>query len=558
MLRALSLRDFVIVDRLELEFAAGFSVLTGETGAGKSILIDALSLALGERGESGIVRAGCEKADISAEFDIAALPGLQVWLKENELADGLNCLLRRLVHADGRSRAFINGAPATMQQLREAAEYLVDIYSQHAHHSLLKGASQRALLDDFGGLAALAAKVAAAYQRWRELHQRRAEMERHAAATAEELAGLRDEVRELAQLNPSSEEWESLQQEHSRLAHAASLLEGSEQCRELLAEGESAALRQLHQAQHKLQALREYDPAMQEALDSLEAAAIQLAEADRFLKKYLSLAELDPQRLNQVESRLQAIHAAARKQRARPEDLSALLAKWQQRLQELESRASNAALGAEEQAARVEYLAQAAGLSQQRAQAAQKLSHQVSAEMQRLALAGGRFEVALPALPEGGAHGLEQVEFLVASHAGAEMRALSKVASGGELSRISLALRVVTAQQGETPTMIFDEVDVGIGGGVAEIVGQLLRRLGASRQVLVITHLPQVAAQGGEHFRVSKNVVNGSALSHIERLDEPARIEEIARMLGGIEITATTRRHATEMLGGQTKAALIK
>ena len=549
MLRSLALRDFVIVDRLELEFAAGFSVLTGETGAGKSILIGALSLALGERGESGVVRAGCDKADISAEFDIATLPALQAWLQANELADGTNCLLRRIVHSDGRSRAFINGSPATMQQLREAGDFLVDIYSQHAHHSLLKAATQRDLLDDFGGLSSLAEQVATAYKRWRELHQRRLEMERNAAAYAEELAELRDEARELAQLNPSAEEWGSLQQEHSRLAHAASLLEGSELCRELLAEGEVATLRQLHLVQHKLQELRAYDPTMQEVLDSLEAAEIQLAEADRFLKRYLNRAELDPERLNEVESRIQAIHSAARKHRVRPEELPELLTKWQNRMQELEGASGDVALAKQEQAACHEYATPATELSRGRAKAAQELSTKVSAEMQRLALSGGCFEVVLQALAEGTAHGLEQVEFLVAGHAGMEPRPLSKVASGGELSRISLAIRVITAQQGETPTMIFDEVDVGIGGSVAEIVGQLLKRLGETRQVLVITHLPQVAAQGAQHLCVSKTTADGGTLSHIEALDQRARIEEIARMLGGVEITATTRQHAVEMLG---------
>lgn len=550
MLRSLSLKDFVIVDRLDLEFGKGFTVLTGETGAGKSILIDALSLALGERGESGLVRQGCEKAEISAEFSVADLPELKGWLNEHELAgEDDACLMRRIVYADGRSRAFINGITATMQQLREAGDFLVDIYSQHAHHSLLKAATQRVLLDDFAGLSPLAAEVAITYKRWRELHVRRAEMERNAAAYAEELAELRDQVRELAQLGPSAEEWEPLQQEHSRLAHVASLLAGGEECRELLAEGEVSILRQLHSAQHKLQELVEYDHAMQEALDSLDAAAIQIEEADRFLKKYLSRAELDPERLNEVESRIQAIHAAARKYRVRPQELSELLQQWRSRMQELEGAGDDGALARDEAAAHAAYLASARQLSAGRLQAAESLGKQVTAEMQRLALSGGRFSVALQALEEGAAHGLEQVEFQVAGHAGVPPRALSKVASGGELSRISLALRVITAQQGATPTMIFDEVDVGIGGGVAEVVGQLLKALGATRQVLVITHLPQVAAQGQHHLRVSKSSADGSTLSHIEPLDAIERIEEIARMLGGMEITETTRRHAAEMLG---------
>lgn len=549
MLRALSIKDFVIVDQLELDFAAGFTVLTGETGAGKSILIDALSLALGERGESGVVRKNCEKSEITAEFEVSALPELKTWLDENELADGDACLLRRVIYSDGRTRGFINGSAATMQQLREAGDLLVDIYSQHAHHSLLKPAMQRTLLDEFAGATTLAAQVASAYRLWRTLFERRAEMERHASAYAEELAELRDQVRELAQLNATAEEWEGLQQEHSRLAHAASLIAGGEQCREWLAEGEVAALRQLSAAQHKLQELVEYDASLQEIAASLDTAAIQLEEADRALKKYLGRAELDPESLAEVEARIQAIHATARKYRVRPEELAALLLQKQSRMQELDGVGDGGQLAGEEAAAKAHYQKLAGQLGVERKRAAAELSSKVSAEMQRLALSGGRFEVALQTLAEGAAQGLEQVEFLVSGHAGMEPRPLSKVASGGELSRISLALRVVTAQQGVTPSMIFDEVDVGIGGGVAEIVGQLLKRLGQSRQVLVITHLPQVAALGQQHLRVSKTTQGDATLSHIEPLSASERVEEIARMLGGVEITETTRKHAAEMLG---------
>ncbi|HEY8086096.1 MAG TPA: DNA repair protein RecN [Methylophilaceae bacterium] len=549
MLRSLSIKDFVIVDRLELEFDAGLTVLTGETGAGKSILIDALSLALGERGESGVVRQGCERAEISAEFDVTNLPELQAWLAEGELADGNACLLRRILYADGRTRGFINGSTATMQQLREAGDLLVDIYSQHAHHSLLKTASQRVLLDEFAAAVPLTMEVATAYKSWRSLFERRIEMERNSSAYAEELAELRDQVRELAQLNASVEEWETLQQEHSRLAHAASLISGSEACRELLAEGEFSALPQLLLTQHKLQELLEYDPAIQEALDSLTNGVIQLEEADRFLNRYLNRVELDPERLSEVESRIQAIHTAARKYRVRPEELPELLQKWQSRMAELDDTGDDGKLAQEEAAALQQYQQLATSLSAIRLKAAAGLSAQVTTEMQRLALSGGKLVIALHPLELGTVNGLEQVEFLVAGHAGMEPKSLSKVASGGELSRISLALRVVTAQQGATPTMIFDEVDVGIGGGVAEIVGQLLERLGQSRQVLVITHLPQVAAQGKQHLRVSKSTQNDQTLSHIAALDATERVEEVARMLGGVEITATTRKHAAEMLG---------
>ncbi|HEY3328270.1 MAG TPA: DNA repair protein RecN, partial [Novimethylophilus sp.] len=462
MLHALSIRDFVIVDQLELDFSAGFTVLTGETGAGKSILIDALSLALGERGEAGMVRTGRERAEITAEFDISALPTLQAWLVEHELADAQTCLLRRILYADGRSRGFINGSSATMQQLREAGDFLVDIYSQHAHHSLLKSATQRELLDAYGGFIPLAADVAASHRHWRELYMRRIEMERNAATYVEELAELRDQARELGQLNISAEEWEALQQEHSRLAHAASILAGGEESRELLAEGETSALRQLHAVQHKLRELLDYDPALQEALDALDPAVIQVEETDRFLKKYLGRADLDPERLNEIDARIQAIHAAGRKYRCRPEELPELLQRWQARIAELEDVSDDGILAREETAARQRYETLAKDLSHGRAQAASAFGEKVSTEMQRLALAGGRFAIALNRSEEGTAHGLEQVEFLVAGHAGVEPRPLAKVASGGELSRISLAIRVVTAQQGETPTMIFDEVDVGI------------------------------------------------------------------------------------------------
>lgn len=548
MLQTLSIRDFVIVDQLDLEFDLGFTVLTGETGAGKSILVDALSLALGARGEGGIIRAGCERAEISASFDIANLADLQTWLRDSELPmEDQQLLVRRVIYADGRSRAFINGLPATIQQLRDAGEFLVDIYSQHAHHSLLKQSCQRQILDEYAGLSDLAVKVAAQYRTWHDLNQRRIDMERNAAAYADELADLRDQVRELTQLAPSSEEWEPLQQEHSRLSHGASLLAGGEECRELLSEGELAALRQISTVQHKLQNLREYDAGLQEALDTLDSALIQLEETDRFLNHYLQRAELDPERLAEVEGRIQALHTAARKYRVRPEELADVLAQGQARMAELEGAGNDGELARQEASARQAYTKLAEELSSGRRQAAQELSEKISVEMQRLALSGGSFSVALTA-QEPAATGLEQVEFLVAGHPGVAPRPLAKVASGGELSRISLAIRVVTAQQGDIPTMIFDEVDVGIGGGVAEIVGQLLKQLALKRQVLVITHLPQVAAQGAQHLRVSKTQTAGNTLSQIESLVPADRVEEVARMLGGVQITDTTRKHAEEML----------
>jgi DNA repair protein RecN (Recombination protein N) len=507
-------------------------------------------LALGARGESGMVRAGCERAEISAEFNVASLSALQVWLQESEMTgdEPQSCLMRRVLYADGRSRAFINGYSATMQQLREAGEMLVDIYSQHAHHSLLKSASQRELLDDFAGHRLLVDEVAASYKHWRHLNDQRLAVEKNAAKYAEELAELRDQVRELTQLNPSQEEWDALQLEHSRLANAASLLQGGAGCHELLSDGEVSVLSQLNAAESLLRDLTDYDVALQEALDGLTQATVLIDDADRFIKRYLQKAELDPQRLSEIESRIQAIHGCARKYRVRPEELADLLQNWQQRMFELALVSDNEALEKAESSARAAYQACAEKLSVSRQQSAAVLSEKVTDEMQRLALSGGKFAIDLVPSKEFTANGLETIDFLVAGHAGSPPRSLAKVASGGELSRISLAIRVITAQQSATPCMIFDEVDVGIGGGVAEVVGQLLKSLGMSRQVLVITHLPQVASQGLRHLKVSKSEVNGQTLSTIAALDRDARVEEIARMLGGLEITSTTRQHALEML----------
>jgi len=549
VLQSLSIRDFVIVSKLDLEFEPGFTVLTGETGAGKSILIDALSLALGARGEGGVTRVGCDKAEISAMFAIGANADAKAWLQQSELADdGGELVVRRVVYADGRSRAFINGTPVTVQQLKEMGEFLVDIYSQNAHHSLIKPATQRQILDEFGGLSAVANEVAAKYKHWHQLHVMRLAVEKNAAAYADELAELRDSIRELTQLSFSAEEWEALQQEHTRLSNGAGLITSGEACLDMLSEGDLSALSLLSQVQHKLQNMQEYDPTVSEALESLDTGMIQLQETKRFIGRYIQHVDLDPARLTEVESRIQAIHSAARKYRVQVDDLPDLLATWQVRMTELADVEDSAALLQQETDALAAYTQSAESLSAGRKHAAEILNAKITAEMQRLSLSGGKFVVELTPQPAS-ANGLELVEFLVAGHAGVAPRSLAKVASGGELSRISLAIRVVTAQQGSVPTMIFDEVDVGIGGGVAEVVGNLLKQLGAERQVLVITHLPQVAALGQHHLRVSKSLVNEQTLSNIEQLDDAERIEEIARMLGGLEITDTTRRHAAEMLG---------
>lgn len=545
MLQSLSIRDFIIVETLDLEFSNGFTTLTGETGAGKSILIDALSLALGARNEGEVVRKGCDKADISVTF--SANSQAQHWLKENEIEADETLILRRVIYADGRSRGFINGTTASIGQLKDLGEYLIDIYSQNAHHSLLKTTTQRQILDAFAGNTELAQQVATHYKTWHALHIKRIDTEKNTAAFADELAELRDKTRELTQLNFSAEEWADLQAEHHRLANGASLLAGLEACIGLLDDNEQNANAMLAQVQNKLISLVEFDPQLKEAVDGVDSALIQIEEATRSLNRYLQRAELDPARLAEVENRMQAVHNTARKFRIKPEELPELLANDLARMAELESFANDGALAKLEAEALNAYQASAKALTAKRQVAVSILGQKISAEMQRLSLSGGKFEVALTTC-EASANGLESIEFLVAGHAGVEPRPLNKVASGGELSRISLALHVTTASQGSVPCMIFDEVDVGIGGGVAEVVGQLLKQLGSERQVLVITHLPQVAALATQHLQVSKTQADGATLSQIQVLNQQDRIEEIARMLGGIQITETTRNHAKEML----------
>jgi DNA repair protein RecN (Recombination protein N) len=546
MLQNLSIRDFIIVEALDLEFSSGFTTLTGETGAGKSILIDALSLALGERNDGAVIRAGAERADISATF--SNNENAAIFLENNALESAPVLVLRRVIYSDGRSRGFINGIAVTIGQLKELGELLVDIYSQNAHHSLLKTSTQRQILDEFSGGLELANQVASQYKTWAGLNQKRLEIEKNSAAFADELAELRDKTRELQQLNFAAEEWQELQAEHHRLANGASLLSGLEACIAQLSENEPAVESMLAQVQNKLIGLVELDAQLKEAADGVDSALIQIEEATRSLNRYLQRAELDPERLNEVENRIQAVHNIARKYRSKPEELPDLLNVCQTRMTELEGFANDGALAKQEAEALTIYQTSAKQLSSKRLEAAKTLSQKISAEMQRLSLSGGRFEALLTPC-EASSNGLETVEFLVVGHAGVEPRPLNKVASGGELSRISLALHVTTAAQGSVSCMIFDEVDVGIGGGVAEVVGQLLKQLGSERQVLVITHLPQVAAQAAQHLQVSKTQSNGATLSHIQVLSQTERVEEIARMLGGIQITETTREHAKEMLG---------
>ena len=550
MLRTLAIRDFVIVDTIELDLSPGFTVFTGETGAGKSILIDALTLALGGRADASVVREGAAKADISAEFVGEFTSVLDTWLDEHEFGTGDgSLLLRRVVDNGGRSKAFINGVTATIAQLRELGEMLVDIHGQHAHQSLLKADAQRQLLDTQAGLQDELKAVTAAWSQWRALARQREEFERDAKHVLLERERLEWQVGELEKLAAKPGEWAEVGNEHSRLSHAASLIEGAQQALNLLSEDESApVLSQLTLIEQKLGKLADIDDKLKPVLESLEPARIQLQEAVYALNDYLGRIELDPERLRSVEARLEALHSTARKFHVSPDELHDEFLRLSGRLSELADATDLDALRAQEQQLADTYHGLAGKLSKARAKAAKSLSAAVTAAMQQLSMAGGRFEIALQAC-DPAAHGVEQVEFLVAGHAGTTPRPLAKVASGGELARISLAISVIASSATATPTLIFDEVDSGIGGGVAEVVGRLLKKLGHDCQVLCVTHLPQVASQAGQHFQVSKGTVaDGRTVSHITPLGGAERIEEIARMLGGLEITATTRKHARELL----------
>ncbi|AOI91286.1 DNA repair protein RecN [Burkholderia pseudomultivorans] len=547
MLRHLSIRDFVIVAALDLEFDSGFTVFSGETGAGKSILIDALALALGERADASVVRTGCSRADITAEFT----PHDRVarWLDEHAFDTEDTVMLRRVIDANGRSRAFVNGTSATLAQLRELGEMLVDIHGQHAHQLLMRPDAQRELFDTHAGLVAEAANVARAWRVWRDATQAIDAAKAHERELQLEREKLAWQLAELDKLAPQPGEWDEINGEHKRLSHSANLIEGVRGALNALSESDDAMLAQLGAIVSKLRSLADYDAALGDALASLEPAEIQLQEAVYSLSHYAQRLDLDPERLAQVERRVDALHSTARKFRLPPDTLHEEHAARRAQLAALDAAADLGALEAAQAKAWEAYLADAKRLSKARAQAAKALGAAVTAGMQELSMAGGSFEVALVPLADGGPHGLEQVEFRVAGHAGVPLRPLAKVASGGELARISLALAVIASAASPTPTLIFDEVDTGIGGGVAEVVGRLLHQLGRDRQVLCVTHLPQVAARGDHHFQVAKGAdAHGGTVSTVSPLDRASRIEEVARMLGGLEITATTRKHAKEML----------
>jgi DNA repair protein RecN (Recombination protein N) len=550
MLRALGIRDFVIVERVELETGEGFNVLTGETGAGKSILIDALELLVGGRGDASLVREGADKAELSAEFEVPSGGALEKHLAEAGLeGDSGSVILRRAIDKTGRSRCFINGHSATLAQLREAGEYLVDIHGQHEHQSLMRSAAQRVLLDAHAGAQDLARDCGEAWRGWKRLESLAAEAVSQFEKREAERAELQEKVAELKKLGPKADEWDALSAQHQRLAHGSSLLAGAQSSLEALSEADGACLPQLAAVASRLRALSAHDDRLKNIVAMLESAEAQAGEAARDLRDYASSVDLDPEALRATEARIEALHAAGRKYRVRPQDLAALEQDLNQRYKELQLAASPEALQREVAAARGRFDAAAKKLSIKRKSAAQALGKDVTQAMQNLAMSGGRFAVSLKPLAEPAAAGAEEVEFEVASHPSLPLRPLAKVASGGELSRISLAIQLVAAKASPVGTLIFDEVDSGIGGAVAETVGRSLRKLGKQRQVFCITHLAQVAAQGDAQWSVAKSGGRGKPQSSVTPLDRAGRIEELARMLGGTEITATTRKHAAEMLG---------
>jgi DNA repair protein RecN (Recombination protein N) len=554
MLHTISLRDFVIVDQLELDFASGFTVLTGETGAGKSILLDALSLVLGERADSSQIREGASRAEISALFriDPEQIQYFNQWLEEQGFPiedGGESLLLKRTIDGNGRSRAFINGSVATVTQLREAGDRLVDIHGQHAHQLLLKGGAQRELLDCHAGLLPLASEVAQTFKTLSESRRRLEQAENAGQDIERERERLEWQLEELTELSPVEGEWLSIQSEHTKLANGAKIIGGCQEVIESLSEADSSADAILSRACGNISALAEHDPVLCNISEALNSAQIQLDEAIHGLNRYLQKIDLDPARLEIVEERMQALHGAARKYRTEVDELPKLLVDTQERLDALTASQNIEALRDKVKTEEAAYQKIAKQLSQKRSKAAAELGKLVTDAMQNLSMAGGQLEIALTPLNEGGSNGLEQIEFLVAGHAGSTPRSLAKVASGGELARISLAISVITSKASFTPTLIFDEVDAGIGGAVAETVGKLLHQLGQSHQILCVTHLPQVAAQGNHHLKVSKSQSADKTVSQVQTLSRSERVEEVARMLGGATITDTTRRHARELLG---------
>lgn len=552
MLVHLSVSNFAITEALEVELQPGMTVLTGETGAGKSIMLDALGLTLGDRADSAVVRAGAERADIHAEFDISHIPAARQWLQERELLAGNECMLRRVITKEGRSRAYINGQPATVQDARDLGSLLIDIHSQHAHQSLLKKPYQRQLLDAFAGASELCQSLSEDCHRVQGISKRLHELESQLDEQNAQEQLLRYQLDELERLDIQPGEVEELEIEQKQLANAEQILSANHHSLALCREGEVNAMGILHQALSSLSGCHHGHPAQESAIGLIESARIQIEEAASELQRVVDETELDPARLQQVEERLDAIYQTARKHKIQPEELPALQDRLTRELDQLDATDEKLdALRQERQQALSNYQDKATKLTKLRSAAAKKMKKRIEAKLAELAMKHCEIEFAIT--PHGDdqphSHGAEEIEILIRSNPNAAMGPLHKIASGGELSRISLAIQVVTAQVATVPTVVFDEVDVGIGGATAEIVGQLLNDLGKRSQVLCVTHQAQVASQGDQHIRVKKVGTKTALRTELEPLSEDQKIEEIARMLGGIAITENTLAHAREMLG---------
>ncbi len=551
MLKYLHIKDFAVIEELEVQFENGMTVFTGETGAGKSIIVDALGLVLGDRADSSIIRQPCESTEITAIFALDKNNAIEAILDDQGINHDDEVILRRVINRDGRSRAYVNGTPSPAQLLKEIGEYLVDIHGQHAHQSLLKREVQRSLLDDFGGYGAILEKVRSNYQAWSGAKAELAELRGHTEDYDARLALLQYQVKELQALAPEPSEIVSLEEEHKRLANASRILESCQRVMTLLSDEEAAITNQLNYSLHELQGLLRYDEGLSPIIELLENAAIQVNEAIREGRHYMESLDLEPERLRQVEDRISSLHDVARKHKVRPEELAThleilageleKLEGSQQRLTELEAICANALQ---------DYLQAADELHDRRCEAAENISRAIEEKLRQLGMPGGRFSIDvrknekdMPARD-----GMDRIEYLVAINPGQAMQPLSKVASGGELSRISLAIQVVGSKDKVLPTLIFDEVDSGIGGGVAEIVGKLLHSLAGNRQVFCVTHLPQVASLGDHHLLVNKSTHAETTLTQVITLTPEDRIEEVARMLGGLKITEQSRAHAREMI----------
>ena len=548
MLLALSLRDFVIVETLDLDFQNGFTVLTGETGAGKSITLDALGLLLGDKADYSQIRSGAKEARLSALFDLSGLTGLQEELRAQGLLDegSEELSIRRIIDVKGKSRSYINNQAATLSQLKTVGEQLIDIHGQNVHHSLNQESAQRRLLDAFAGSLEQAETVRQRYQNRENAKKALHEARNQAENTAVERERLEWQFNELNQLGLKQGEWETLNQSHDSLAHAAELLQAAAETGETI-DGDNGIQRQIYRCQKLLGSLQAIEPRFAESLNMLASIEAELGEISANMRDVASRTDIDPDELAKQEQRMGELMGAARKYRVEPQDLPAKLEEIGLNLQNLHAAGDIAALEAALARSEAEYDEAAQTLSAMRREAAARLGDETTGHMQHLAMKGAQFHIELlPSPPT--AHGLEQVQYQVSANRGSPLRPLNKVASGGELARISLALQVVTSRHTRVPTLIFDEVDTGIGGGVAETVGKALRALGGQHQVLAVTHLPQVAACGENHWQVHKHSDGSQTVSRISVLDRAGRIEEIARMLGGETITDTTRSHAAELL----------